>query len=293
MDKQQLLAMALPDGLWAGNELALHSMVARLMAIHERPIPQAYLSNSAQATGQEKPLPYLFGKQGNIGIVEIKGPMTNAVHYYDRYDKAATYPAIREALLHAVNDPEVETILLDIESGGGAVSGMFDTGRLIRAINDHVKPVVSFGEAMFSAAYCVGSSAGQVFSTKSGGAGSIGIIATHMDVSKMYAEMGITPTVMRAGKFKALANRFEPLNDAAKEQMQKGLDAAYEVFVQHVADMRGVAYPTANTKMAEGQEFYGTAAKDAGLVDGITTYDALVSALQESVDKQQSMHHNS
>lgn len=293
MDKSQLLAMALPDGLWAGTEMALHSMLARLLAVHERPIPQAALLGTSNSSNQETPPPYLFGKQGNVGIVEIKGPMTNATSWYDKYDKTATYPAIREALLHAVNDPEVQTILLDIESGGGAVSGMFDTARLIRGINDNVKPVAAFGENMFSAAYCLGSAAGQVFSTQSGGVGSIGILATHMDMSKMYADMGIKATVMRAGEFKALANRFEPLTDAAKAQMQAGLDAAYQVFVQHVADMRGTTYPNADTKMAQGREFYGSASKDAGLVDALTTYDALVSALQESVDKQHSLHHNS
>lgn len=286
MDKQQLLAMALPDGLWAGTELSLQAMIARLFAVHERPIPQQALTYTSTGARQEEPPPYLLGKQGNIGIVEIKGPMTNAVHYYDRYDKAATYPAIREALLGAVNDPDVKTIVLDIESGGGAVAGMFDTARLIRQINDRVKPVVAFGENIFSAAYCLGSAAGQIFTSKSGGVGSIGIIATHMDWSKMYADMGITATVMRAGKFKALANRFEPLTDAAKAQMQEGLDASYEVFVQHVAEMRDVTYPTANNQMAEGREFYGDAAKTAGLVDGITTYDALISMLQESVDRQ-------
>jgi signal peptide peptidase SppA len=286
MDKHELLALALPDGMWAGTPQALHSLVARYAAAYERPMPEAYVTSSTTGQKQEEPPPYLFGKQGNIGIIEIKGPMTNATHWYDAYDKAATYPAIREALLYAIQDPEVETILLDIESGGGAVSGMFDTGRLIRAINDNVMPVVAFGESIYSAAYCVGSAAGQILTTKSGGIGSIGIIATHMDQSKMYADMGITATVMRAGKYKALANRFEPLTDAARAQMQEGLDAAYGVFVQHVADMRGTTYPLADTKMAQGREFHGVAAKDAGLVDGLTTYDALVAALQESVDKQ-------
>ena len=286
-DSARLLATALPDGLWAGTEEALHSLVARLIAQASRPIPEAALvTYSTPGAQQDAPPPYLFGKQGNVGIVEIKGPMTNATHYYDRYDKTASYPAIREALMHAVNDPEVETILLDIESGGGAVAGMFDAARLIRTINDRVKPVTAFGESMFSAAYCLGSAAGQVFSTQSGGVGSIGIIATHMDVSKMYADMGINVTVMRSGQYKALANRFEPLSDKAKAQMQEGMDAAYQVFVQHVADMRGTTYPNADTKMAQGREFYGNAAKDIGLVDGITTFDALISKLQESVDRQ-------
>lgn len=287
MDKHQLLALAVPDGMWAGSESSLHQMIARMMAIHERPVPQAAIQTYATpGANQDAPPPYLFSKQDNVGIIEIKGPMTNATSWYDKYDKTATYPAIREALLHAVNDPDVETILLDVESGGGAVAGMFDTARLIRTVNDRVKTVTAFGDSIFSAAYCLGAAAGQVFTTQAGGVGSIGILATHMDYSKMYADMGITPTVMRAGKFKALANRFEPLTSAAKEQMQEGLDAAYQVFVQHVADMRGTTYPNADTKMAEGREFYGSAAKDAGLVDGVTTFDALVSKLQESVDRQ-------
>lgn len=289
MDKTQLLAMAIPDGQWAGTEDALHSLLSRLMAQMERPIPEAeYTTYSTSGSQQQKeePPPYLFGKQGNVGIIEIKGPMTNATSYWDRYDKAATYPAIRDALLYAVQDPEVETILLDIESGGGAVSGMFDAARLIRTINDSIVPVVAFGESIYSAAYCLASAAGQVLTTKAGGVGSIGIIATHMDFSKMYADMGINVSVMRSGKYKALANRFEPLTEEAKAQMQKGLDASYEVFVQHVADMRGVTYPKADSTMAQGREFHGEEAKTSGLVDGLTVYDALVAALQESVDRQ-------
>lgn len=287
MDKTALIAMALPDGLWAGTEQALHSLMARLMTVAERPIPaealQAYAGYSSASQSQEPPPPYLLSKIGSIAVIEIKGGMTNATNYWDRYDKVASYPAIREALVYAAQDPSIKGILLDVESGGGAVAGMFDTARMIRAINDGIKPVVAFGESMFSAAYCLSSSAGQVFSSKSGGAGSIGIIATHMDYSKMYADMGITVTVMRSGKYKALVNRFETLSDAAREQFQHGMDAANTVFIEHVAEMRDLTKQKADS---EGKEFYGDEAKKAGLVDGITSFDAVLALLQESVDKQ-------
>lgn len=283
--KQPIIAMH--DDLWAGTEGSLHSVLARLANIEGRMAPQAagYVVN---ATKEAEKLPYLFSIQGSVGIVEIKGGMTNATSYWDAYDKAATYQAISEAMIHAANDSNVKAILLDIDSGGGSVAGMNDTADLIRTINDNVKPVVAFtGGSMFSAAYCLGCSAGQVFASKSAGAGSIGIIGTHMDLSKMYAEQGITVTVVRGGKYKALANRFEALTDDARSQIQAGIDAAYGVFVQHVADMRGVPYLTADTQMAQGKEFWGQSALTAGLVDGITTFDAVVTLLQQSVDKQQ------
>jgi hypothetical protein len=286
MDKNAMLAMALPDGLWAGTESTLHSLVARLMAIHERPIPEAAMGYSSVTAQKEEPPPYLLSMQGSIAVIDIKGAMTNATSWWDRYDKVSTYPAIREALVYAAQSPSVKGILLDIESGGGAVAGMFDTANMIRHINDNVKPVVAFGETMFSAAYCLGCAAGQVFSSKSSGVGSIGIIATHMDYSKMYADMGINVTVMRSGKYKALVNRFEPLTDASREQFQDGMDANYDVFIEHVASMRDTTKQTADNKMAQGREFYGQAAQEAGLVDAITSFDQVLAALQESVDKQ-------
>ncbi len=283
--KQPMITMH--DELWAGTEASLHSVLARMANLEARVNPEAagYVVNS---TKDAEKLPYLFSLQGSIGMVSIKGGMTNSTSYWDAYDKAATYQAISDAMIHAANDPAVKAILIDIDSGGGAVSGMNDTADLIRTINDGVKPVVAFTSgSMFSAAYCLGCSAGQVFASKAAGAGSIGVIGTHMDLSKMYAEQGITVTVIRGGKYKALANRFEPLTDAARAQVQEGIDAAYGVFVDHVASMRGVSYVVADTTMAQGKEFWGQAAQVAGLVDGITTFDAVVNALQQSVDKQQ------
>lgn len=280
------------DTLWAGNEASLGAYVAQLARDEDRMRAGVVIGNYAQAQSapEEEELPYLLERRGNVGVVSIKGPTSNRVGYWDEYDKRATYPAIREAMIAAAQHPEITSILLDIDSGGGAVSGVADTAALIRQVHK-VKPVTAFTDGnMMSAAYWLGSSAGKVYASNVAGAGSIGVIATHMDLSKMFEQMGITPTVVRAGKFKALANEMEPLSDKGREQMQASLDAVYGVFVQHVADMRGVDYSKADSTMAQGKEFYGEAAVVAGLVDGVSTYDKVMSKL--SVDKQQGFSHN-
>lgn len=275
------------DTHWAGTETALAAYIGMLVRDEER--VQAGVTYASSKS--EKVLPYLLTLEGNIGIVAIKGPMTNRTSYWDDMDKRATYSAIREAVVQAAIDPDVDQIILDIDSGGGSVAGVADVGTLIRNINTYVKPVTAFTDGnMMSAAYWLGSAAGKVYASKVAGVGSIGVIAMHTEMSKMLADMGIAVTVMRAGKFKALANSAEPLTDAAKAQMQAALDSTYGVFVQHVADMRGVTYNKADTTMAQGREFYGEAALSAGLVDGIETFDSLMSKL--SVDKQQGISHN-
>lgn len=277
------------DSQWAGTDTSLVMYLNMLQQDEER--MQAGISYARDGV-QRPELPYLLEVSDNVGIITIKGPMSNRTGYYDEYDKRATYPAIREALVTAAAHPDVKHILLDIDSGGGGVAGVADVGNLIREVNTKVKPVTAFTDGnMMSAAYWLGSAAGKVYASKVAGVGSIGVIATHAEMSKMYKEMGITLTVMRAGKYKALANSAEPLTEAAKEQMQAGLDATYGVFVQHVADMRGTTYNDADKTMAQGREFYGEAAVKAGLVDGIETFDSLMSKL--SVDKRHSSSQNS
>lgn len=286
------------DTMWAGTQVSFLAYLDRLGTVAEREAngikPEAFLTVShSTPTKQDEPLPYLLSIDENVAVIEIRGPMSNQTHYYDKWDKTASYPAIRDALVKAAQMDEVTQILLDIDSGGGSVSGVADVGSLIREING-IKPVTAFTDGnMMSAAYWLGAAAGKVYMTKAAGVGSIGVIATHMEVSKMYEEMGIKATVMRSGKYKALANRFEPLTDAAKEQMQSGLDAAYGVFVQHVADMRKKSYATVDSTMAQGKEFYGEAALSVGLVDGMTTYDKLMSKLKtKTVDSQKSFSQN-
>jgi len=137
---------------------------------------------------------------------------------------------------------------------------------------------------MASAGYWLGSSTDHITSTKMSTVGSIGVIGTHIEVSKMLEKEGITPTVLRAGEHKALASQYEPLSDKARAQMQERLDAVYTQFVDHVANARGVSYPVAHSKMANGKEFFGEAAMSAGLVDHIGKFHEALAFAKQKVD---------
>jgi signal peptide peptidase SppA len=274
------------DTLWAGTEVSLAAHLQQLEVAEDR--------MAAGVMQEVEPLPRLLSVNDGIGIVSIKGPLSNKDSFMSYLMGSSTYPAIREALLSAATNPEIKHILLDVDSGGGSVAGVSDVASLISKINAKVKPVSTFTDgAMMSAAYWLGSSAGQVYASKGASVGSIGVIATHMEQSQALKNEGIGVTVMRAGKYKALANSVEPLTKDAKDQIQASLDAAYEVFVDHVAEARGVSYEVADKRMAQGQEFFGQGAKDAGLVDAIESFDNLMSKLSaDIIDKKTHMPQN-
>lgn len=264
-----------PEELWAGTG---HSLELARDA-WQNTEPQAYVTTANQEQPQDT-CPDCLDVQGQIGVVSITGPLTNASWSWF----GTTYSEIRDALVYAANSEDIKAIVLDIDSGGGAVNGCQDTANLVSTINNSVKPVYAFtGGTMCSAAYWLGCSAGEVYSNSTATVGSIGVLCTHMEYSRMMAQDGITATVMRAGEFKSLANPYEPLTDVAKQQMQDRMNAAYAVFIGHVADARHTTVQMADANMGQGREFMGQQAHAAGLVDGVKSFDEMMSMVESRV----------
>lgn len=270
-----------PELLWAGTQ---HSLDIAFQAF-ERTLEAGMRSGDDDEDEEEEP--YLFSQHDNVAVITIKGSLTNRDSPWNRYFGVTSYNAIREAMVYAAQKPEIKAILLDIDSGGGAVNGVADTGDLISRIDREVKPVYSITDGtMASAAYWLGSSARKVYSSNLALVGSIGVITTHVEYSQQLKEAGIGVTVLRAGEFKALANSYEPLTKPAVEQITAQLQTAYGVFINHVAARRGVTVEVADGTMGQGREFMGQAALGAGLIDGIKTFDSLLSEISSiHVDK--------
>lgn len=268
----------LKDTLWTGS---LTSLEAAQSA------EQRFLASDVSAKsgiGSEDADPALLKIVGNVGVVAIKGPLVNAniPEEYMAWFGVTTYSAIRHAMVAAVENPAVTKILLDINSPGGAVSGMTETADLISQVDKDHKPVHAFADgAMASAAYALGVSAREISNTRSAILGSIGVIMTHMEYTDKLKADGINATVFRTGKYKALGQPTEKLTEAASDQIQARMDSVYEIFIEHVASQRGVTASKADSTMGQGREFFGQAAVDVGLSDKLSTFEKTLASLQD------------
>lgn len=269
---------------WAGTEESLQLFLATIDKITPEMLADAEKSAATYMAEQEE-RPRLLSKQGNVGVITIAGPLVNSASWLNELFGMTGYPEIRDAVVAAVKDPEVKAILLDVGSGGGAVNGMGDASDLLKMVNAKAKPVYTFsGSMMASAALYLGVNAREIGISRMAEVGSIGILTVHREMSEMYKKMGISTTVMRAGKYKALGNPYEPLSKEAKEVIQDQLDTLYKDFAGHVADARDVGYAEADQKMGQGRVFLGQAGVDVGLADRITTFDEMVSRIQRGID---------
>lgn len=275
--------MEIPDiRFWAGTDESFAVYITALKAA----VGLDFKAYHGDDEDDDRP-PRLLTKQGDVGIISINGPLVPSAPWYARYVGITGYDEIREALVAAAQDRTIGAILLDINSGGGAVSGVTDISELISKVDKEVKPVQTFSDGIIaSAAYWTGSSGRRIDIGKVTEAGSIGVLTVHREVTKAMAMAGITATVMRAGEFKALGHAMEPLSDKAKVEMQAQLDQVYRMFVEHVADARGVSYEVADERMAQGRLFIGERAVATGLVDGVSNFDAVISKIQGAIDSE-------
>jgi signal peptide peptidase SppA len=267
---------------WAGTPESLQAFIEGVARALDAGPRADYIDPSEDP----QDCPDLYERQGEIGVVSIKGSLTNSDSWMNAFIGAVSYGQIREALIYAANDAGVKAIALDISSGGGAVSGMSDTADLIATIDQKIKPVYAFTDSlMASAAYSLGVSARQITIGKMAESGSIGVLLVHREVSKMMEMEGVTTTVIRSGKWKALGNSSEPLSDLAKETLQAQVDKLNGLFVEHVAACRKKPMAQVESQMGGGRVFIGSDAVDVGLVDALDNFDGFMSSIAGGIDK--------
>lgn len=218
-----------------------------------------------------------------VAVLPIEGVMAKRANLFSQISGGVSTQLVQRDLQDAVNDPAVHSIILSIDSPGGTVDGTESLAAAVRAARKK-KPVVALASGtMASAAYWAGSAAEKLYITDgTTQVGSIGVVATHMDVSKAEEQRGVKTTEVFAGKFKRINSQYGPLTDAGRATMQEQVDYTYSLFVQAVASQRGVSVEKVLSDMADGRVFMGQQAIDAGLVDGMSTLSALVEQLNQA-----------
>lgn len=219
-----------------------------------------------------------------VAILDVTGVIARRANMFTKISGGLSTEILAAELQQALNDSDVESIILDIDSPGGTVDGTADIARTIYQARGS-KPIVALANGlMASAAYWIGSAADAIYvANETTTVGSIGVVTTHTDYSGQLKQNGITVTEIYAGKYKRLSSEYKPLSKEGKAEIQSHVDYLYSIFVETVAKHRGVDVDTVLNEMADGKTFVGQQAIDAGLADGMITMGQLISDLSSGV----------
>jgi signal peptide peptidase SppA len=217
-----------------------------------------------------------------VAVITIDGVIAKKMNMFSMISGGASSEIARRSLMAAQADALVHSIILSIDSPGGTVDGTQTLGDAVFEARS-AKPIVTLGGGMIaSAAYWIGSAANAAYiSEDTTTVGSIGVVTSHQDISGAEAAKGIKTTEISAGKYKRIASAYGPLSDDGRQSIQERLDYMYSLFVGAVARNRGVAADVVLKNMADGRVFIGNQAIEAGLVDGVMSFEALVAKLNQ------------
>ena len=212
-----------------------------------------------------------------VAVIPIVGSMSHRATGIEAMSGMTSYTTLQKQFEAAFNDPNVGSILMDIDSPGGSVAGAFDFRDYLMS-KKGTKPVYALArDAMCSAAYLIGSTADKVYATQTARVGSIGVVAMHTDASGKMEKEGLKPTFISAGKFKTAGNPYEKLEGDKLKYLQDSVDESYDMFINAVADARGIDKKV--IRDTEARVYGGKKAVEIGLADGIRTYESVIAEM--------------
>ena len=223
--------------------------------------------------------PYLVTPEG-IAVIAVSGTLVKKASWLDAASGMQSYESIRADFQDAVHDPRIHGILLDVDSPGGEVGGLFDLADEIYGARAEKPCFAIADDDAFSAAYAIASSAQRLFVTRTGGVGSVGVIALHLDQSAFDEKAGRKYTAIYAGARKNDFNPHEALSSAAKDELQAEIDRLYDMFVGTVARNREMK--PALVRNTEAGLCYAEKAISAGFADQVGTFDDALDAVLEA-----------
>ena len=208
-----------------------------------------------------------------IAIIDIDGTI--------QYDGSACSPeGLKQLLDEAEENNYIKAVVLRVNSGGGTATAGEEMAEYVREFA-MVKPiVVSSASINASAAYEISSQADYIFVAKSTEIGAIGTAMQLTDISGLLDMLGVDMEVITSSDEKDSSYGYRPLTDDERAEYQHMVDQINDVFVQNVADGRGMTLDQVKA-LATGMPFTGIDAVENGLADEIgTREDAIAKAAE-------------
>ena len=214
-----------------------------------------------------------------IAIIPLSGTITTGDSSL-LSGSVITPKLVRDYLTKAEEDKAVKAIILRIESPGGEIAPCQEILWEIERVSETKTIVVSMGGTAASGGYYISTKADKIVALPTTMTGSIGVISQIMNIEGLLEKLGIQIETYKGGKFKDMYRGFREMTQEEKEIMQGMIDEYYELFIEVVAEGRGLNKEEVRN-LATGQIYTGTEAKELGLIDELGDLDTAIDLTAE------------
>ncbi|MFB6244564.1 MAG: signal peptide peptidase SppA [Halobaculum sp.] len=171
----------------------------------------------------------------------------------------------------ADDDPNAEALLVTLNTPGGEVLPSDDIRRAAAAFDG---PTVAHArDTCASGGYWIAVGCDEFWAHDLSQVGSIGVIASLVNVNEFLTDRGISYERFAAGEYKDARLPVKEMDEDDREYLQGTVDELYDEFVDRVAAGRDLDPET--VRETEARVYLGREAADRGLVDELGDRDAV------------------
>ncbi|MBH2930503.1 protease SohB [Serratia marcescens] len=215
-------------------------------------------------------------QRAKSGAVEVAKPCLDVLDFKGSMD-AHEVTSLREEIsaVLAVASAQDE-VLLRLESPGGVVHGYgLAASQLERLRKGGIRLTVAVDKVAASGGYMMACVADRIVAAPFAIIGSIGVVAQIPNFHRLLKKNDIDVELHTAGQFKRTLTLFGENTEQGREKFREDLNETHELFKRFVHEQR----PSLDIdSVATGEHWFGSQAKEKGLVDAIGTSDDLLIA---------------
>ena len=214
-------------------------------------------------------------REGGVAVLTASGVMAPKANLFMQVSGGISTQMLAKQFDSMAADARVRSVVFAPDSPGGNVLGVPAASQALSNLA-RLKPTVTVVEGvMASAMYWVGSASNAIFIE--GVTDIVGSLGVVQRLSWEKADPNSMELVR--GKYKRASINGSGPSAEFLAQAEAQLDYLYSILVDTVAKHRGTTSDMVLKNMADGRVFIGQQAIDAGLVDGVSTVDAMVEQL--------------
>jgi protease-4 len=200
---------------------------------------------------------------GNVALIPVEGVIVSSGTSSPFGGDVTSSTTIVNFIDAAEKNPGIKAILLEVNSPGGSAVASDEVAAALKRTN---KTTVAYiREVGASGGYLIASAADYIFVNKMSITGSIGVLASYIEISGLMQKYNVTYERLVAGKYKDIGSPYKKLTDEERSILE-------ELSVIAVK------------QLATGEPIIGTRAKELGLVDAIGGKDEAVSYIEQHLN---------
>lgn len=227
-----------------------------------------------------------------VGVLRIEGALTNKPTMFGALCGLTSYQELLQQTDELCAMDSVETIMMQVDSGGGEAFNLFNAATQIKEkCNAADKKLIAYVDGISaSAAYGLTSVADEVIIHPDSMVGSIGVVVRLVNTSKAEQEAGIEVKYVTFGSSKVPLDENGEFKEEFTQDIQDRVNELGSQFISHVSLNRGISEKSVEDTQAK--MFSSKKAVELGLADKIMTneefYTYLADVSEDKEDRKES-----